>query len=307
QVEDRRTLDAEMCAELAELDGMGDGRIEAKAKQIAYRLDPRAFVERAAKAARDRAVTLRPAPDTMTYLTALLPVAQGVGVYTALRRAADTTCDGRSRGQVMADTLTERVTGRPAEVAEPVAVNLVVTDETLFGDADDPAVVAGYGPVPAAVARSLVSAAVTDERSRATLRRVYRQPKSGALVAMESRSRRFPKALAVFIALRDRTCRTPFCNAPIRHYDHAEPSARGGATSALNGEGLCEQCNYTKESPGWRVHTFDEDGRHTAMFVTPTGAWYRSTAPPLPGQVQVFECPTELRLAVEFARCGRAA
>ena len=51
----------------------------------------------------------------MTYVTALLPVAQGVGVYAALRRAADTTFDDRSRGQVMADTLVERVTGRPAE------------------------------------------------------------------------------------------------------------------------------------------------------------------------------------------------
>ena len=52
----------------------------------------------------------------MTYVTALLPVAQGVGVYAALKRAADTTFDDRSRGQVMADTLVERVTGRPAEL-----------------------------------------------------------------------------------------------------------------------------------------------------------------------------------------------
>ena len=69
----------------------------------------------------------------MTYVTALLPVAKGVGVYAALKRAADTTFDGRSRGQVMADTMFERVTGRPAEVADPVAVNLVIADETLLG------------------------------------------------------------------------------------------------------------------------------------------------------------------------------
>ena len=75
------------------------------------------MVDRAAKATEDRTVTIRPAPDTMTYVTALLPVAQGVGVYAALKRAADTTFDDRSRGQVMADTLVERVTGRPAEVA----------------------------------------------------------------------------------------------------------------------------------------------------------------------------------------------
>ena len=73
------------------------------------------------------------APDTMTYLTALLPVAQGVSVYAALRREADLRGDGRSRGQVMADTLVERVTGRAAEIPTPIAVNLVLTDETLLG------------------------------------------------------------------------------------------------------------------------------------------------------------------------------
>ena len=64
------------------------------------------------KAESDRTVTIRPAPDTMTYVTALLPVAKGVGVYAALKRAADTTFDDRSRGQVMADTFFERVTGQ---------------------------------------------------------------------------------------------------------------------------------------------------------------------------------------------------
>ncbi|MBX9640746.1 MAG: 13E12 repeat family protein, partial [Mycobacteriaceae bacterium] len=100
-VEDRRALDRELCAEVTQLAGLGDKRIAAAAKKIAYRLDPRAVVERAAKAVEDRTVTIRPAPDTMTWVSALLPVAQGVGVYAALRRAADTTFDGRSRAQVM--------------------------------------------------------------------------------------------------------------------------------------------------------------------------------------------------------------
>lgn len=100
---------------------------------------------------------------------------------------------------------------------------------------------------------------------------------------MESRSRIFPKGLALFIGLRDQTCRTPYCNAPIRHRDHAVPKRRGGPTSAANGLGTCEACNYTKEAPGWAVSTSDDGGVHTAEFTTPTGAVYRSTAPPLPG------------------------
>jgi len=92
---------------------------------------------------------------------------------------------------VMADTLVERITGRSAAAATPIAVNLVLSDETLFGASNAPATVSGYGPMPAAVARGLISGAVTDPRSRATLRRLYAHPASGALVAMESRARLF--------------------------------------------------------------------------------------------------------------------
>lgn len=300
-VEDRRALDAELCADPASLSGMGDARVAAAAKAIAYRLDPHAVVERAAKAERERTVTIRPAPDTMTYLTALLPVAQGVSVYAALRREADTRGDGRSRGQVMADTLVERVTGRSAAIPSPIAVNLVLSAQTLLGGDHAPADIAGYGPIPAAVARAMVLSAVADRRSRATLRRLYAHPRSGALVAMESRSRIFPRGLAAFIGLRDQRCRTPYCDAPVRHRDHAQPWADGGATTADNGLGLCENCNYVKESAGWRVTTaVGENHTHTALFTTPTGKSYRSAAPPRAPTITVSEL--EIRVGVALAR-----
>jgi hypothetical protein len=300
-VEDRRTLDAELCGAPAGLDGMGDARVAAAAKAIAYRLDPHAVVDRAAKAESDRTVTIRPAPDTMTYLTALLPVAQGVAVYAALRREADTRCDGRSRGQVMADTLVERATGRDAAIPVPVEVNVVLSDETLLGGDRAAADICGYGPIPAAVARSMVYDAVADVRSRATLRRLYAHPRSGALVAMESRARLFPKGLATFIERRDQRCRTPYCDAPIRHRDHARSWAAGGPTTAENGLGTCESCNYTKEAAGWRVSTvLDENHTHTAEFTTPTGARYRSGAPPRISIVEVSDL--EVRIGVALAR-----
>jgi hypothetical protein len=300
-VEDRRALDAELCADPAGLAGMGDARVAAAAKAIAYRLDPHAVVDRAARAETERTVTIRPAPDTMTYLTALLPVAQGVSVYAALRREADICADGRSRGQVMADTLLERVTGRSATAATPIAVNLVLSDETLLGGSTAPADMGGYGPIPASVARGLVLGAVTDIRSRATLRRLYAHPGSGGLVAMESRARLFPRGLAAFIGFRDQTCRTPYCDAPIRHRDHARPWAWGGATSASNGLGLCERCNYVKDAAGWRVESsVDETYRHTAQFTTPTGARYRSGAPPLPRAPVRMEI-SEMEIAVGMA------
>ncbi|CAN5752249.1 HNH endonuclease signature motif containing protein [soil metagenome] len=300
-VEDRRTLDAELCADPARLVGCGDGRIAADAKAIAYRLDPHAVVDRARKAETQRCVTIRPAPDTMTYLTALLPVAQGVSVYAALKKAADTTFDERSRGQIMADTLVERVTGRAAATATPVAVNLVLSDETLMGG-DDPAALDGYGPIPAEIACRLIDHAVKDPASKATLRKLYANAATGQLVAMQSRSRVFPKGLARFIGLRDQRCRTPYCGAPVRHRDHAIAAAAGGVTSAVNGQGLCERCNYVKEAPGWRVHTHIEaDGTHCAQIVTPAGATHRSTAPPiLPGRRRLDLSEVEQRMRIRL-------
>ncbi len=298
-VEDRRKLDAEMCTDTARLEGWGDKRIAAEAKKIACALDVAAVVDRSAKAAADRCVTIRPAPDTMTWVTALLPVAQGVSVYAALKRAADTTFDDRSRGQVMADTMVERVTGRPAEQPVSVTLNLVMADTTLTGDDDSPAWLDGYGPLPSSIARSLTGDAAVDRAAKAMLRRLYRHPRSGQLVAMESQARAFPKGLADFIGVRDQTCRTPYCNAPIRHRDHAVPRHRAGPTSAMNGLGECEACNYAKEAPGWSVTTSERDGVHSAEFATPTGATYRSTAPPLPGPSRAVSV-IEGRLSVDL-------
>ncbi len=101
---------------------------------------PAGFTARAARAAAERRVSLRPAPDTMTFLTGLLPVAQGVAVHAALAHAADSLRsrgDARGRGQIMADTLVERVTGHAA-AAVPVEVQLVMTDTALLGEDSTP-------------------------------------------------------------------------------------------------------------------------------------------------------------------------
>jgi hypothetical protein len=114
------------------------------------------------------------------------------------------------------------------------------------------------------------------------LRRLYTAPGAGELVAMDSRARLFPPGLRRFIEARDETCRTPYCDAPIRHLDHIVPWHSAGPTALVNGAGLCEACNHTKEIPGWAARP--RPGlRHTLELTTPTGHSYHSTAPPLPG------------------------
>jgi hypothetical protein len=232
-------------------------------------------VQRRARAEADRRVTLRPAPDTMAQLSALTPVAQGVAMYAALTRESDrlrAAGDPRSKGQIMADTLVERVTGQSTASGVPVTVNVVISDSALFGDGDQPAWLDGFGPVPADVARRLAS----HPEAAVEIRRLHAKPDSGELVAMESGSRCFRGGLATMIELRDQICRTPWCDAPIRHTDHVVGAGEGGPTSYVNGQGLCEFCNHTKQAPGWTARP-GPDGQ--VLTTTPTGLSH-TTAPP---------------------------
>src|SRR6478735_8864652 len=132
-------------------------------RKLVARLDPAAVAERRRRAEAERCVTIRPAPDTMVYLTALLPVADGVAAYAALSAEADSARalgDSRSRGQVMADTLVARLTGcstsSDGRPIVPVSIGLVMTDHALFAGAHDTAAISDHGPVPAELARQLV-------------------------------------------------------------------------------------------------------------------------------------------------------
>lgn len=284
-LEERARVDDEVCGDADRLEGLGTAALVARVRRRAAELDPAAAAARARRAASERAVWVRPAPDTMTYVTALLPVVQGVGVYAALKASADAARmrgDARGAGQVMADTLVERVAGQQAADAVPVTVNLVLSDATLLGAGHEPALVldgAGAGGlVPAQVARNLVAAGL--DADAVWLRRVYADP-AGRLVAASSTSRFFADGLADLLRVRDQgLCRTPYCDAPIRHVDHVLPAGRGGPTEADNGQGLCEACNLAKNAGTLRqVAGSGTTGRHTVVTTTPTGHTYVSTAP----------------------------
>jgi hypothetical protein len=178
----------------------------------------------------------------------------------------------------MADTLVERITGQATADAVPVEVGLVMTDRTLVGDDNTPAHLDGYGPIPAFLSRRLVR-----DADKAWIRRLYTHPTTGELVAIDSRRRCFEGPRRQLLIWRDQTCRTPWCEAPIRHGDHIVSAADGGETSADNGQGLCEACNYTKETPGWSARRLP-GARHPIQTTTPTGHRHLSHAPDPPGQ-----------------------
>ncbi|WP_406633757.1 DUF222 domain-containing protein [Pseudarthrobacter quantipunctorum] len=153
--------------------------------------------------------------------------------------------------------------------------------------AQEPARESAAGGVEGPGSRTPASGAAQEPEAgaqdfRVWLRRLYTAPVAGDLVGMDSRARLFPSGLRRFIQARDDTCRTPYCDAPIRHHDHVVGWHAGGATSLGNAAGLCEACNHTKENHGWK--TIPRPGpRHTIEYRTPTGHTYHSTAPPPPG------------------------
>ncbi|MFD1846793.1 HNH endonuclease [Arthrobacter flavus] len=289
---DRTAVDEELSPDTGTFTGCGDKTITAAVKAAAYRRDPRSVVNRAAHAANERFVSIRPAPDTMAYLSALLPVKNAVAAYAALTRIADgarASGDTRSRGQLMADTLVERTTGVPGGITR-VELQVIMTDRALFQGDSEPARIPGYGIVPSSWARDLIHPDPSENSAPATkrhaydvwLRRLYTAPATRELVAMDSKARLFTKAQKRFIVARDDTCRMPYCDAPIRHVDHIIPWHRRGPTTITNGAGLCEACNHTKEVSGWKAHP-RSGRRHSLRISTPTGHFYDSTAPPLPG------------------------
>ncbi len=235
-VEHRTEVDRQLARHLTD-SGWGVRRLGNQARRIGYRLDPGAAIRRTRKAQTDRRVSLRPAPDAMAYLTALLPVAQGVACYAALARHADTTratgedarhhsrphSRPRGRGQLMADTLVERLTGQTTATGTPVEIELVMTDRALLSGSHEPAHLVGYGTIPTDLARSLVRNA-----EQAWVRRLYTHPDSGALVSVESRRR----GSAASCATRSCSPTTPAPRPTATHRSGTPTTSPPSATAA---------------------------------------------------------------------------
>jgi hypothetical protein len=319
-LEHRLAIDELLAADHDAFEAMSDREVVGRAQSEAARLDAEAVTARRRKAESERRVSIRPAPDTMVWLTALLPVAEGVAAYAALTRGADSARAAgapRTKGQVMADELVDRILGRrraeggaqdcegadgvertsgAGRASRSIDLDLVMSHEALLGTADDEARLAGFGPIPAELAREIVARAL-GAGEEVWLRRLYASPTTGELVAMDSRARLFPAGLARLIRLRDQFCRTPWCGAPIRHTDHVVPHEADGSTSATNGQGLCEACNYAKAAPRWRARPGPGG---TVTITTPTGHT-RTTRPPPVATIRQRDVPA---LTIDYVLAG---
>ncbi len=181
----------------------------------------------------------------------------------------------RSLGQLKADTLVERITGRTGGL-NGVEIQLVMTDRTLFQADSEPARLPGYGIVPAGWARTLLTNTGTGSTGSTTgpartagtagttgtepaiatwLRRLYTAPGTGELVAMDSGAPDGTPNPAPDHGTHSNSPPPPDTPTPPPHPHCRERASPGGASRTSGRTGL------PRTSPGRRVKAESSDTR----------------------------------------------
>ncbi|MGI5130087.1 DUF222 domain-containing protein [Pseudonocardia sp. CA-107938] len=272
-------------------------RIHDLARKLAAEVAPEKFAARCARARSGRRVTVRPSIEPgMADLTAHLPVEQAVACYAALRKAVNEVWVQpepvlRGRGEIMADTLVERLTGQAQADDIDVEVQIILPFESLLDpDSPLPAEVPGYGPIPADIVRT--------GEGRKTFRRIV--TRDGIVIGGDSVQRTFTGVLADLIKIRDGgRCTAPYCDSPIRHIDHIERWRDGGRTTFDNGRGLCEFHNHLREigttASRPRTHRKRRHADRVPSRVRPPGRPYDAVKTPVaPPRKRAPEAATPL-------------
>ena len=150
-------------------------------------------------------------------------------------------------------------------------IDVVVGLGTLLGLNDLPAELAGYGPIPASIARRLAA--------EGTWRRLLTDP-TGRVLDYSTRAHDPPPDLAAFVQARDRTCRFPGCRMPaIRcDLDHNLPHPDGD-TDAGN---LCCLCRTHHRIKTLTDTALTNDGHAKVTWTMPSGKTWTTHPPPTP-------------------------
>ena len=151
----------------------------------------------------------------------------------------------------------------------PITVNVTIDLPTLLGLSENPGQLAGYGAIPASVARALAS--------DGKWKRFITDPQTGALLDYGRETYQPPQALIDFLIARDRTCRFPGCrrSAALSDLDHAQSWEEGGTTSLENLGALCRRHHLLKTHGGWGIES-RADGSCT--WTSPLGKIYQTPA-----------------------------
>jgi hypothetical protein len=253
---------------------------------------------RHAKGVLDRRVEYCPDQDGMAWITAYLPGDQAVAIWnrtTAISRGLQGPAEQRTLTQLRADvfaaallttadlTTTDlRSSGDPArngsseehdpgQVPSPRAQVLVTVPVfSLLGATEEPAMLDGYGPIPASMARDLVA------NGAESFHRVLIDPRDGAPLEIGRTSYRLTKAMRQWLRLRDGKCPFPGCsnNSLDNEADHILAWAKGGTTGVSNLGQPCPKHHKLRHSGPWTPTPATKD--HPPGWISPSGRHYKS-------------------------------
>lgn len=254
------------------------GQVANHVRSAVAKYSPEEFEETVSKATSMRRVSCYNDPDGMSTVVAILPAADAQIVMNSIEAfilRADQISQTEGKNRVFSkdstaakdQTLTKDMKRADALSSicaqflsqlddvvaphrRPLTINVTVDLPTLLGLAENPGQLAGYGPIPAAVARELAS----DGRWK----RFITEPQTGNLLDFGRESYEPPQQLKDFLIARDRTCRFPGCrrSALLSDLDHAESWESGGRTSAENIGALCRRHHRLKTHDGWTIESF---------------------------------------------------
>jgi hypothetical protein len=237
----------------------------------------------------DRYVQIGPVGSGLAGMWAQLHATDGAALDQKLDVLAETICpaDPRTKAQRRADALGALAAGLTMMHCQcgssdcaavqrrrrpDVVVHVLAEQATVTGDSSAPGYLPGFGPVPAAVVRDLVSSA-----------KLKPLPQPSAEAEQHYRP---SAALAEFVRLRDLTCRFPGCDVPaeVCDLDHTVPFP-AGPTHPSNLKLLCRYHHLLKTfytgRGGWADRQLP-DG--TVEWTAPSGHTYTTT----PGGAALF-------------------
>jgi hypothetical protein len=238
------------------------------------KVDPDGAEQRRRQQRRLRGVFHRPAEDGLAELTAVLPAEHATAIYqriTSLARHAAGPGDPRSLDERRADVLVDLLLGSNREQVT-AEIHVLVPVTTLMGMAEHPGELAGYGPIPAGLARELA------DQPTSTWRRMLVDPADGSV--LEVSRRRFPSpGLRRYVEARDRICCFPGCLRPAQQcdIDHTKPHGAGGVTAAENLDPACRHHHRMRHEGGWTL-TQPQPGHLT--WQSPENRTYHVTPEP---------------------------
>ena len=240
-------------------------------KRALMQLDPRTAEQKHKQGYRDRRVSMRADENGMAGVYAYLRADHAMALMTGVdAHAASLADDGRTADQKRADVFADIGAAMlaSAEVnwqGRRPAVQVSVALSTLLGADEEPGELAGYGPVPASLAREIAN------DPTGTWRRLVTDP-LGRLIRCGTERYRPPQSLRDHVIAEHGTCSFFGCRrqACRGEQDHVNPWPSEPGTVAENLHPPCKRHHDLKHQTDWTMRKHEQG----IVWSSPTGRDY---------------------------------